>query len=115
MKRCEHCNELIFRNFGGAYHHECPPQWDVVGDQDIGDREELREEDAADLIVTVYAMDAKEAAEKYVEERWPDLDYCKINICYVRKTGSATPWFEVSVEAEQTVVFRASITSPGYV
>ena len=114
MKRCEHCNEMIFRKFNGEYAHTCPPLWHVVGDENINNRNDLNG-DLTGLTASIYAVDAEEAAEKYVEERWADLDYCKLNTCYVRKAESTDPWCEVSVEAEQTVVFHASIESPGYV
>jgi hypothetical protein len=113
MKRCDQCGEMMFYAYGGVYRHDCPPLWYVVGDQDINNRNDLNG-DLTGLTAYVYADNATEAAEKYVEERWVDLDYCKINVCYVRQAGSANPWCEVTVEAEQTVVFHGSIEDPGY-
>lgn len=112
MKRCDQCGEMMFYRYGGVYQHACPATHHVVGEQDIDNRKAL-DGDLTGLIALVYAHDAKEAAEKYVEERWVDLDYSKVNVCYVRKDEPGAPWYEVTVEAEQQVAFHGSVKDLG--
>lgn len=73
--------------------HVCPPQWEVWLDE--------HHDPDADTLPTVHAIDAREAAERYVERLADDVESGKAYEVRVRCRGVTTAWV-VHVETVRT-------------
>lgn len=87
--RCSRCKEIRYNN-----SHTCPPAWSIK--QDYGD----------DDPKTIYATDAKTAAEEYAAKHHSRLDWASVIDLLVR-APEGTTWEPYTVEVEAVPMFTA--------
>jgi hypothetical protein len=87
--RCSRCNEIRY-----GPKHTCPPAWQVK--QDWGDDDDK----------TIYAIDAKTAAEEYAAKHHSRLDWASVIELLVRAPDGPT-WEPYTVEVEAVPMFTA--------
>lgn len=103
MSACKTCGAYLFPTF--VKQHTCHPTW-LVWDPDNGDEDSAKK---------VYALDAEDAAEKFIE----NSDYA--TECYstlerdgvlVHVRGLDQSLTKVRVTAETTIEYSANIEEP---
>ena len=79
--------------------HQCPPAW-LVYQPEYGE--------VTDDAVTVYAQDARQAAEARAADVWSSLDYATELVFAVQPRGNPrAPWERWCVEVQMEPVFVA--------
>jgi hypothetical protein len=90
-KKCPKCGE-----WGGSFHR-CKPVWFVRTEDDDSESK-------------VYANDAEEAAEKFIDENFSNLDYPKY-LTVIVVNPERTEQHTVEIEVEPVPSFHCSITA----